>query len=150
MRAFKIIETLVKNVLQVKAFRFLISGGTATMVDVVTYFVCLHYVFNTPFTAFGLTMSIPIISLLVSYSAGFVTNFIISKFFVFQGSDLRTRIQLLRFFMVAIAVFCMNYLILKVLLQFEIFPTIARLMSAAIVAFLSFLLHNSFTFKKSK
>ena len=150
MKVFKITESLIKNILQVKAFRFILSGGTATMVDVGTYFICLHYVFSSPLNILGITMSIPVTSLIVSYSAGFVTNFIISKLFVFQGSDLRTRVQLLRFFMVAVAVFCMNYIILKILLGFEIFPTIARLISAAVVAFLSFLLHNSFTFKKSK
>jgi putative flippase GtrA len=150
MRAFKITETLVKNILQVKAFRFILSGGTATMVDVGTYFICLHYIFKAPINIFGLKASIPVISLMVSYSTGFLTNFIISKLFVFQGSDLRTRIQLLRFFMVAVAIFCMNYVIFKLLLNFEIYPTVARLMSAAVVAFLSFLLHNSFTFKKSK
>jgi putative flippase GtrA len=106
MKALKITEALIKNILQIKAFRFILSGGTATMVDVGTYFVCLHYIFKSPFVAFGFTASVPVISLVVSYSIGFVTNFIISKFFVFKNSDLRTRIQLLRFFMVAVAVFC--------------------------------------------
>jgi putative flippase GtrA len=143
-------RVLVNRLLKFKSVRYIISGGLATAVDVFTYFVCQHVVFDKDTTYFGF-ISGPIASLMVSYSCGFVTNFSISKFFVFKDSDLRTRHQLMRYLLVALVVFALNYFCMKVLLELlNLYPTLSRIISVCTVATISYLLHNRFTFRLKK
>jgi putative flippase GtrA len=142
----KLLTSNLQKVLGNKVVRFFISGGLATAIDVLVYFVSIHYIFLRP-VVFIIPVSQPVASLCMSYSAGLFTNFLVSKFFVFKNSELRTRHQFMRFFLVAILVFAMNYLLMKILLVMGIYPTVCRILSAATVACVSFILHNSFTFK---
>ncbi len=141
----------MKRVFRYKTVRFILSGGTATFVDISVYYICLHYIFFFDFRAYGFILSRPVESLIISYSCGFAVNFLISKFFVFKGSDLRTRHQLIRFAVVAILVFILNYILLKALIiYFSFYPTIARVVSAGTIALLSYFMHSRFTFSAKK
>ncbi|AFD06782.1 GtrA family protein [Solitalea canadensis] len=147
-RRKKIID-LSKNIFENKAFRFLISGGTSTAVDIGVYFVFFNFVIQKqPVYFLNSQVSAHIASLCVSFTAGFITNFFISKYFVFNSSNLRTRVQLFRYVIVAAINFSANYFLLKFFVEFmHWFPTLSRAVAAMIVAVLSFFLGKYFAFR---
>lgn len=145
-------RTVPKKVLKHRFIRYFFSAGTATAVDIFTYFVTFNMILKKqPIHFLESMISAPIFSLIVSYSFGLVTNFIITKYFVFQESDLRGRYQLVRYLMVAGVIFAANYFLMKFLMDFiGVFPTPSRIVSAAVVAVCSFYMHKFFTFRIKK
>lgn len=129
------------------------AAAIATAVDVSVYFIAFNYLFKKQ--DFDLmhfvTLGAPTVSLIMSYSCGLVTNFTISKYFVFTESDLRGHHQLMRYVMVAVLILFLNYGFMSFLIKtMEWFPTIARATSAIVIGFISFAIHKVFSFKVSK
>ncbi len=140
---------LSKKAMNYRIVRFLVSGGIATGVDIVAYYITLFYILEQrDLPIFNSLISAPVASLCISYSCGFITSFLINKFFVFTTSTMRTRIQLIRFTVVAALAFVGHYLALKFFVEFvQIDPLSSRILAVIIVAFLNYQLHKFFTFK---
>lgn len=138
-----------KWILGFKGVRYLFSGGTATAVDIGSYYLALKNIFTEDtYSLWSISAGSPILALCFSYSCGFLTSFTLSKYFVFKGSEGKTRYQLLRFLMVVFITFLMNYGLMRILVyKLELIPIVARIISAALVAICSFFMHNIFTFK---
>lgn len=144
---------MVKKLLSSKVFRYFISAGIATWVDVLVYFLAYNYIYQKQdinlFDAF--VISAPTAALALSYTAGLLTNFFITKYIVFKESDLETHKQLFRYVLVAIGVLFLNYIMMRLLIRnFHWYPTIARAVSALSVGMFSFVVHKSFSFKVGK
>lgn len=117
------------------------------MVDLCTYYLCLHYVFISKDLYLGL-ISAPYVCLVASNTTGFITNFTISKLFVFRGdSNRRARDHFLRFAIVVLIGFALNYMFMKTMISMGAYPTVARLIALITVAGLSFTMHKKFTFR---
>lgn len=138
-----------------KVFRYFIAAGLATVVDITVYFVMYNYILKkqvvpVPFLN-DFVFQAPTVALMISYSSGLVTNFTITKLFVFHESTLRTHYQFFRFVGVAFLILGLNYLLMTFLIrQLGWFPTIARTFSALSIGVLSFTLHKTFSFKVKK
>ncbi len=135
-----------------KVIRYFFAAGTATVVDVLMYFVTLHFVLHKQDLSIapGLVVGGTSLALVVSYTCGLVTNFVITKYFVFTESELRGRTQFTRFVLVAILVLFANYLMMSFLIKvLHIFPTPARAISALSIGVFSFTAHKFFSFKIS-
>lgn len=144
---------LIKKILQSKIFRYFISAGLATWVDITIYFLAYNYIYQKEdFSVFGLIMvSAPTASLILSYTCGLITNFFVTKWLVFHDSDLETHKQLFRYVLVAILILFLNYFLMNFLIhQFEWYPTIARAFSAVTIGLFSFVIHRSFSFQVKK
>lgn len=143
----------LRRIFKSKIFRYFLSAGLATWVDVMVYFLAYNYVYRKmDFDLFGLILiSAPSASLMLSYTAGLITNFTVTKFLVFHESDLETHKQLFRYVLVAIGVLCMNYVLMSFLIrQLEWYPTISRAVSAITIGVISFTVHRSFSFRVKK
>jgi putative flippase GtrA len=143
----------VKTLLEIKAVRYLVSAVTATLVDVGMYFIAFNYLFrkiDIPIIG-SFVLTAPTSSLMLSYSCGLVTNFLITRHFVFTESDLKAHHQFLRYVMVAFVVLILNYFLMRILIrQFEWYPTLARAFSAVSIGVFSFFTHKAFSFKVSE
>ncbi|MBK8847933.1 MAG: GtrA family protein [Bacteroidetes bacterium] len=144
-----IIQTFFKS----RVFRYFVAAGVATVVDISVYYIMLHYVLQM--RVFDITdyisVSSPSIALFVSYSCGLVTNFGISKYYVFKESSLQTNKQLFRFVSVGLLVFFLNYSLMSFLIhRLEWYPTVARIFSALSLGVVSYMFHKLFTFMVSK
>lgn len=144
---------MLKAFSQSKVLRYFLSAGVATLVDVSMYFIAFDYIYEKidiqVFNSF--TISAATASLLLSYTMGLITNFLITKFLVFHESDLETHKQLFRYVLVAILVLVLNYLLMRFLIRnLEWFPTVARAVSAISIGVLSFIIHKTFSFRVSK
>ncbi len=144
---------MVKKLLSSKVFRYFISAGIATWVDVLVYFLAYNYIYQKQDVNLfdALVISAPTAALALSYTAGLLTNFFITKYIVFKESDLETHKQLFRYVLVAIGVLFLNYVMMRLLIRnFNWYPTIARAVSALSVGMFSFVVHKSFSFKVGK
>jgi putative flippase GtrA len=143
---------LTKKVLRLKVVRYFFAAATATLVDVWVYFIAFNYIYDKQnINFFGIyTFAAPTASLILSYTCGLITNFLITKFLVFTNSDLKTWHQFLRFVLVALGVLALNYGVMTFLIKhFEWYPTIARAVSAISIGALSFMVHKTFSFRVS-
>jgi putative flippase GtrA len=143
----------VKLILDNKVFRYFISAGIATCVDITVYFLAYNYLYRkSDINIFGeLIVSAATASLILSYTMGLITNFLITKFLVFKESDLETHKQLFRYVLVAVVILGFNYVLMRFLIrELEWFPTIARAVSAISIGVLSFAVHKTFSFRVSK
>lgn len=126
------------------------AATIATTVDVVVYFITFNYILRKadwPVLP-SLVISAPTSSLVVSYTCGLLTNFTLTRLFVFPGSDLQTHHQLMRYTLVAIAVLGLNYLIMTFLIKVLFwFPTVSRGVAAIASGFASFAAHRVFSFR---
>lgn len=144
---------MIKKILQYKIIRYGIAAALATVVDISVYFCMFNYILkkqDVHLTSL-LVLSAPTVSLIASYSCGLITNFSISKYFVFKESDLRGRHQLMRYLMVAVLILILNYGFMSFLIKsLEWYPTISRAISAVTIGFISFAIHKTFSFKVNK
>ena len=143
---------VIKKLLRSKVFRYFISAGIATWVDIMIYFIAFNYIYEKQDINLldWLVISAPTASLILSYTAGLLTNFFFTKHLVFKESDLETHKQLFRYVLVALVVLLLNYLMMRFLIRsLEWFPTIARAVSAITIGLLSFVIHKSFSFRVS-
>ena len=143
---------MIRKLLSNKVFRYFLSAGIATWVDIIVYFLAYNYIYEKQdvnlFNSF--IISAPTAALALSYTAGLLTNFIITKMIVFKESDLETHKQLFRYVLVAMVVLVFNYFMMRLLIrQLEWYPTIARAVSAITIGMFSFIVHKSFSFKVS-
>lgn len=132
-----------------KAVRYLFTAGVATVVDVAIYFVVFNFILEkNDITSPWIVIGAPTFSLCVSFSCGMTTNFLLTRFFVFSGSDLKSGSQFFRYAMVAIAVLISNYYLMSLLIKgLHWYPTIARGFSAISIGVLSYLTHKTFSFR---
>ena len=135
-----------------KVVRYFFAAGTATLVDVGVYKFMLDAVLHRQPVYFSehLVLAAITVAICISYSCGLITNFLITKYFVFRESEMRGRSQFGRFVLVAAVVFFANYLATKGLTEYlHWYPTIARAMSAITIGIFSFVAHKAFSFKIS-
>ncbi len=129
-------------------FRYIIAAGSGMAVDLVAYTLLYHFIL--------FHLHLP--SFIISFSLGLITNFLVSKFFVFSESELATKTQFKRFFLISIVVFFANFGFMQ-LLYFQL-PKISetipkipfyggfvRLFAGGTIAIVSFLSHKFLSFE---
>ncbi len=132
-----------------QTFRYAVIGVFNTVLGLVIYYVCYRFVFlgknlNLGFYEFKGHVAPLVISNMIIVPLGFL----LQKFIVFGDSNLKGRIQFFRYVMVSLLNFCMNYILLKILVEiFKIYPTIAQLLTAAVVVLISYLAQRHYSFK---
>lgn len=141
---------VIDSLWQQRVVRYFFAAATATVVDVfVFWFVFNKVLHQNNHDLLGLmVLKAPTLSLICGFSCGLITNFTITKFFVFNQSEAKTRWQLLRFIMVAVVVLVCNYYFMWFLTaQLKWYATISRAVSAVTVGIFSFTAHKFFSFK---
>lgn len=145
-------ESLIARFFQNKLVRFFLSAGIAAVVDVLTYYIVINYILNYSSVEINSKeISAHEFSLFISYTIGVLTNFLITKYAVFNDSTLKSRQQFIRFAFVALIGFFANYGLLRFFVEYcGLWPTLSRISSALSLGFASYFIHKGFTFKTSK
>ena len=141
---------MVRKIFENKIIRYFLSAGIATGVDITIYFLAYNFIYQKQdIELFNLiTLSASTGSLILSYTCGLVTNFLITKYFVFTESDLRGIHQLARYILVAILILLLNYLFMSFLIKvLNWYPTLSRVVSALSIGLLSFVIHKFYSFR---
>ncbi len=129
--------------------RFFLSAGVAALVDVVIYFITINYIIVADRVQLGnYSASNHNFSLCISYSCGVVVNFLLTKYAVFNESELSSLKQFRRFALIAFLGFFANYGLLRFFVEVcGIYPTVSRIIAALSLGVASYYVHKLFTFK---
>jgi putative flippase GtrA len=140
---------LFRRIMPIQTFRYAACGGMNVALDITLYFLSYHYIFNAEVVSFGFVSFEPYVAaFLFSFCITFPTGFLLSKYIVWTRSNLKGRIQFLRYFMLVVTNVILNYLFLKVFIEFfDFFPTIAKVATTVILVIISYLTNKHFTFK---
>lgn len=142
---------LFKRFMPLQTYHYAACGGGNTLFNIFLYhlfynFVVDKQVFHLGFLAFKPHVAAFIMAFCITFPIGFY----LSMYVVFQGSYLRRRIQLIRYFMVAMACVGLNYFLLKFFIEtlgWQQHPTLALMATAVIVVLFSYLSQRFFSFR---
>ena len=141
---------LFKKIMPLQTFRYAACGGGNTALNIVIYFLSYNFVLkkeivHLPFVAISPHIAAFIIAFFITFPIGYYLN----MFVVFDGSYLRKRIQLFRYFLVVLMCIILNYIFLKLFVErFEWYPTPSMIVTTAIVIVFSYLSQRNFSFKQ--
>ncbi|KAA2241449.1 GtrA family protein [Chitinophaga agrisoli] len=137
------------KLMPLQTFRYLACGGGNTLLDIVLYFIMYNFVLHKQMVHLPfLTITPHIAALFMSMSITFPSGFLLSKYIVFSNSNLRGRIQLFRYFMLVSACILLNYVFMKLFVEYlHIYPTVSKIFTTFFVVCFSYLTQKKFTFK---
>lgn len=142
---------LFKNIMPLQTFRYAACGGGNTLLNILIYFISYNFVLDKeilhlPYVAISAHIAAFIIAFLITFPIGYYLN----MFVVFEGSYLRKRIQLFRYFLVVLVCILLNYLFLKLFVEnFGWYPTPSMMVTTLIVIIFSYFSQRNFSFKKA-
>ena len=138
-----------KKFMPLQTFRYAVCGGSNMVLDIVVYFISYNYILHKQILNLGFVAFEPYTAALwIAFGISFPTGFLLSKYIVFNSSQLRGRIQLVRYVLIVGVNLVLNYSIIKVLVEFmHFYPTIARAFATCIVVTFSYVSQKHFTFK---
>lgn len=142
-----------RKILNLQTFRYIVCGGTNTVLDILIYFISYNFILHKQVVFFGPVIAIKphIMAFLISFLVSFPTGFYLNRHVVFTGSTLRGRVQLFRYLLLVMICIVLNYVFIKLFVeQFNIFPTVSKILTTIIVVSFSYVTQRYFTFKKSE
>ncbi|WPQ64965.1 GtrA family protein [Chitinophaga sancti] len=144
------------KVMPFQTFRYLACGGGNTVLDICLYYISYHYILGggndlipppdvvLPF----ITIQAHIAALFMALAVTFPTGFLLSKYIVFSESNLRGRVQLIRYFMMVGTCLLLNYGFMKLFVDYlHFYPTPSKILTTCFVVIFSYLAQKRFTFK---
>jgi putative flippase GtrA len=141
---------LFRPFMDIQTFRYLAVGGSNTLLDIFLYFVSYNFVLEKQVVHLpGLGTITPHIgAFIIAFGITFPIGFMLMRAMVFPNSILRGRIQLIRYFSVAMLNIVLNYVLLRLFVeQLKFYPTPSKIIITGIVIIVSYILQRSFTFK---
>jgi len=135
----------------IKQFRYAACGGSNTALNILIYFVTYNFVLqkNILYVS-SIAISPHIAAFLIAFAITFPIGFYLNLFVVFEGSYLKRRFQLFRYFMVALLGIALNYVFIKLFVeQFGWYPTPSAVVTTMIVTVCSYFLQQYYSFKRA-
>jgi putative flippase GtrA len=135
--------------MDLQTFRYAACGGGNTLLGLVLYFVSFKYILHEENLDLGFYAFKPhIAALFISFLVNFCVGFFLMKFVVFSESNLKGRIQLFRYFFFYMVCLFLNYVLLKLFVEyFHIYAIVAQVITTTIVIVFSYLVQKYFTFR---
>lgn len=141
-----------KRLMSIRTFRYAVCGGSNMLLDILVYYVSYNFILHKQIVDLGFIAFKPhIAALWVAFAVSFPIGFLLSKYIVFDNSQLKGGIQLFRYLLIVGVNLVLNYVFLKVMVEYmNFYPTIARVFTTCIIVTFSFLSQKHFTFKERK
>ena len=140
---------LFRRFMPLQTYHYAACGGSNTLMGLIIYFVSYNFLLDKQVLQLGFIAFKPhIAALFISFLFTFPVGFYLSMYVVFQGSYLRRRIQLFRYFLVVLGCMIINYICLKIFVeQFGWYPTPSQLLTTCIVILFSYFTQRHFSFR---
>jgi len=138
-----------KKLIPHETFRYAVTGGANTTLDIFLYFICYNFVLNKQIVNLGFVSISPhIAAFLIVFPITFVTGFLLAKYITFTSSPIKGRTQLFRYAFTVAGAILLNYILLKIFVEYMyIWPTVAKIITTVIVVIYSYIMQRYFTFK---
>lgn len=136
----------------IETFRYAVTGGGNTVLDIILYFIFYNYVFQKQNVDLGIvTLSPHIAAFVFVFPITFISGFILAKYITFTRSVMRGRIQIFRYAVSVSGSILLNYVLLKVFVEVAgLYATLSKIITTSIVIIYSFLMQKHFTFRTGK
>jgi putative flippase GtrA len=136
----------------IQIFRYALTGGANTVLDLLLYFVFYRYVLDMQIVDLGFVAISPhIAAFLLVFPITFLTGFLLAKYVTFTGSELRGKIQLFRYGVTVAGAIILNYVFLKLFVEYAgLYATLSKGLTTIIVVIYSYVLQRYFSFKTVK
>jgi putative flippase GtrA len=141
-----------RMLMPLQTFRYAACGGGNTIFNLLLFFVTHNFILKNQVQHLGpVAISSHIASFLIAFFITFPIGFYLSMYVVFQGSYLKRRVQLLRYFIVVMGCILLNYICLKLFVDvLGWFPTPSMMVTTVIVIMFSYFSQRYFSFRAEK
>lgn len=138
-----------KTFLPKATYRYLVCGGTTTLLALFSYFLAYNYLFlNDYWYLFGIPITRYIAAYIVSFMIAFPIGFFLNKFVVFTNSNIKGRIQLFRYLFIQGLNIVLNWAMLHLFVGYWGFwATPSQTLTTAILVVISYFFQKHVTFK---
>ena len=135
--------------MSIQFFRYGAVGSSNLLFDWVLYFVVYNFILQQQMLHLGfVTLSSHIASLAIKYPIILFTGFMLQKYVTFTSSEIRGRIQLFRYLVVFGINVVINYLGLKLLVDyFGFYPTPSNMLVSLFTVIISYFFQKHYTFR---
>ena len=132
-----------------QTFRYAVCGGSNMLLDITLFFISYNFILHKQILNLGFIAFEPYTAALwMAFCISFPNGFLLSKYIVFNDSQLKGRVQLFRYVLIVAVNLTLNYIILKTLVEeVHLYPTVARVITTCIVVSFSYLSQKHFTFR---
>lgn len=136
----------------IQTFRYAACGGTNTLLDIFVFFISYNFILHKQVLHLGILAFKPYIAaFIISFLVSFPTGFLLMRHVVFPGSSLHGRVQLFRYFLLVVICILLNYIFIRLFVEeFNLYPTVAKIITTGIVVSFSYLTQKNFTFKNEE
>lgn len=141
-----------RKFMPLQTYRYAACGGGNTALNIFIFFFAHNFILQNRVVDLGfVAISSHIAAFIIAFCITFPIGFYLSMYVVFQGSFLRRRVQFIRYFMVAMACIGLNYLFLKLFVDYlGWYPTPSMILNTAIVVTFSYVAQKYFSFRSGK
>jgi len=141
--------TPFRKYIPLETFRYAATGGCNTVLDIFLYFFCYNFVLDKHVVNLQIVSISPhIAAFFIVFPVTFFTGFLLAKYITFTNSEIQGRIQLIRYMISVSGSIFLNYVFLKILVEFGgLWPTLAKIITTCIVVVYSYFTQKFFTFK---
>jgi putative flippase GtrA len=138
-----------QKMIPLETFRYAATGGFNTLLDISLYFICYNFVLDKQIIDLQIVSISPYIgAFLIVFPITFFTGFLFAKYITFTTSEIRGRVQLIRYMISVSGSIFLNYFFLKLLVEFGgLWPTLAKIITTVIVVIYSYFIQKFYTFK---
>ncbi len=132
-----------------QTFRYAACGGGNTLLGLILYFISFKYILHEENLDIGFYAFKPhVAALFISFIVNFCVGFLLMKFVVFSDSNIKGRIQLFRYFLFYVVCLFLNYILLKLLVEYlHIYAIIAQILTTMVVVVFSYLVQRHYAFR---
>lgn len=133
-----------------ETFLYLACGGGNMVFDLFLYFISYNFILHKQIIDFGFVAVSPyILAFIMSFCITFPLGFLLAKYITFTQSNLRGRIQLFRYGVTVVTCILLNYVFLKLFVEyFHWYPTISKSIATVIIGLYSYLSQKHYTFRQ--
>lgn len=138
-----------KSLVPVETFTYALTGSANTILDIFLYFICYNFILERQIVNLGfISISPHIAAFMFVFPITFISGFLLAKYITFTGSPIKGRTQLMRYMITVAGAIFLNYILLKVLVEYlYIWPTVSKMITTVIVVIYSYMMQRYFTFK---
>jgi putative flippase GtrA len=142
-----------KKFMSLQVFRYAVCGGTNTALSTLWYYIGYNFIFKKQsldlffFKVPGYIAAEYFFAIWITYPLGFY----LSRYIIFEGSALKTQVQLFRYILVLAGMIVLNYILLRLFIEvFKWYPTFSKAVTTVFIVIYSYFSQRLFAFKKPR
>lgn len=138
-----------RKIVPAETFRYGVTGGLNVSLDIMLYFIFYNFILQRKVVNFGLVAVSPhIAAFLFVFPITFTTGFLLARHITFTESSVRGRIQLFRYAVSVGGSIILNYVLLKLFVEYlKFWPTFSKMIITVFVVAYSYVVQKFYTFK---